>query len=227
MPANVTLDRLFRPTMPFEIYGKQLTIRALSEPEQTSRSMYATNQGRKIEKELEDINSDIYQFRIYAMERMSAEALQEVLRRDRETDFRRDTEREKPPVYQPFPDEATEEEKRAVMNEREESEVKRKALIDETVKKQTAEFFDKFLKDKTQPELFEIAKGHMSESLILERANMAFAHYTLYCAVMDKNEQYFASPAEVAMMKDEVVFSMYRVAQEVNGIDPLALSGPA
>jgi len=225
MPSEVTLDRLFRPNVPFEIGGQKFTIRALSDPEQNGRSMYATNRGRKIEKELADPQSDIYQYRIFVLERMSVESLQALLRGNRAGEIRRDLERDKPPVYIPFPDEATEEEKRAVLDSREESEAKRVKDINDAVEVKSSEFFDKFLKDKAQAELFGMAKAQIIETLVLEQANMTFAHYTLYCAVMKDGEQFFASPDEVAQMKDEVIFKMYRVAHEVNGIDPLALNG--
>lgn len=226
MDAETLLDRLFRPYKSFPINGKKLTIRALSDPEQTNRALHATNKGRRLEKELADKESDVYQYRLRILENMSVEMLQALLKGNYATDVRPGILKDNPPVYRAIPDEPTEPERRETLNLRDEDEVnhaeKIKALLDEKIQA----YSSKVLDGKTQEQLFEMAKSQIVETLVLERANMAYAHYTLYCAVMDEQGgQYFTSPDEVASMPDTVIFAMYKVAQEVNGIDPLLLSG--
>lgn len=226
LTEEVTLDRLFRPYKPFPIADRKLTIRALSDPEQNGRSMYATNRGRRLEKSLKNPESELYQYRVIVLETMAVEELLIVLQQNRTNDVRRVVEKEHKLEFRPVPDEATDEEKREVYDLREEDERKHQELISGLIKDAVDVYTERYLKDKSQIELFEMARNQLVEALVLEDANMAYCHYTLYCAVMDEDgKPYFSAPEDAARMPTDIIFAMYAVAQEVNGINPLQLSG--
>ena len=221
---DFTLDRLFRPTKPVTIADRKLVVRALSGPEQELRSLYANNQARKVEKELADTTSDVYQMRIEALKDLSVEELATLSKNMKSVDIQREVVDKNQPVYQPYPDEATDEEKRAVDQSREDAEKARQEKIKADAKTALDEYAAT-LAGKTLEELLAIVRPQMVKSIIQERQNMSFAYYSVFAQVQDESgKRYFQSAEEASNMHRDVMFNLFGEAQAVNNVNPLGLA---
>lgn len=221
---EVILDRLFRPTKKIEIAGIPLTVRALSGPEQEARAFYATNQARKLSKELEDHESPAYQSRLEFLENKSAEELTLFLRSFHETEYKRLAEKDNPVDFAPIPDEATDEEKRNTLDSREKIVADRDAKVESITQEKADEYVKKFLDGKSRDEIYKVAKDEIAGPYLNERANMSFVHYSLYASVQKGDgTRYFTSPEDAGDVDRNVIFNIFDEVKVVSEIDPLAL----
>lgn len=223
---EVILDRLFRPTKKISIADRPLIVRALSGPEQEARAFYATNQARKLEKELADHESPAYQSRLEFLQEKSVEELALFMTLFHESDIRRDVEKENgTPPFIPIPEEATDEERRETMDAREKTILETKSKVDDLVKTKTDEYVAKNITGKSRDELLKAAKSEISAPYLNERANMAYVHYSLYASVQKPDgSRYFESPDDASNLERNTVFTIFDEFKKVNEIDPLAIS---
>ncbi len=222
--SDVILDRLWRPTKSTKIADKPITVRALSGPEQEARAFYATNQARKLAKELEDHESAAYQSRLEFLEDKSIEELTLFLRSFHETEYKRQAEKDNPVEFAPIPDEATDEEKRDTLDTREKIVADRDAKVEAITQEKCNEYVKKYLDGKSRDEVYKIAKDEIAGPYLNERANMAFVHYSLYASVQNQDgTRYFTSPEDAGSVDRNVIFNIFDEVKVVNEIDPLAL----
>ncbi len=224
---TVTLDQLFRANRPFKLGETPLIARALSGPEHDERALVATHAARKLEKELADPESDAYAFYMRPYARQDEAGLREFLTVVRRASLYNDAHRRHPAIYQPEPDNVTDAERRAIQNQREESETARIRLIDDEVTAALA-IYTESLAAQDRPTLYDAARGLAITRIIDERANAAFAYYTIWKGVLTPDgEPYFKTLAHAEHIGNAASFALFEQVTEVDNLNPLALSGPS
>lgn len=221
---NVTLDRLFRAVIPFELASQEFTARALSGSERDERSLYATNEARLLEKALKDKESAEYQFHLGYYDHLDESALREFLVLVRRGYLYREAGDKFKLIRHEFPEKATEEEKRDVLNRREEAEAKHnsdiEAWVDKGMEKYQAEV-DALPMDEVLSTSQKLAR----ERVLSARANEAYAHYSIWKSIEQDGKPYFRTIDEARDVGKEVGLQLYVKVQEVDNIDPLKLNG--
>jgi len=223
----LTTDRLYRALLPFEFHGQALVARALSGPENDERNLHATRTAMLLERKLKDPESVEYWGNLRVYDEMAPETLRELLLAFRRTTYRQDAVRDEPPTYIPFPENATEEQKREVLARRDEEAAAWGQRIDESVKRRMKSFEDSLATLAPEALLAQVKRAAIY-NLTNAAANDAFVHYSLYLSIQTpQGERRFASVEEAAGLPDPVVTVFYQKVREVNEIDPLAWSGPS
>jgi hypothetical protein len=221
---DVTLDRLFRATKNFEFGGQKLTARALSGPEREERSMQSTNATRQLEKLLQNEDSSEYQFHLRLYENLDEDGLKQFLTIVKEGDLYRDASKEHKPIYQPEPDNVTDDERRALLNSREEAEKARKDKIDEIVKTEL-EKFKSTLEKLPKEELLSRSRKLAIGRVLNEKANAYYTFYTIYKGVLQDGKPYFNSFEDASSIGREAALELYLKVDEVDNISFLGSNG--
>lgn len=220
---DITLDRLFRATKAFEFGGQKLTARALSGPEREERSMQSTNATRQLEKQLQNEDSPEYQFHLRLYENLDEDGLRQFLTIVKEGDIYREVSRDNKPIYQPEPDNVTEDERRALLNAREEAEKLRKEKIDTLVKAEL-EKYKPVVEKMDKAELLSRARKLAIGRVLNEKANSYYTYYTIYKGVLQDGKPYFESFEDASSIGRDAALELYAKVDEVDNINFLALS---
>jgi hypothetical protein len=102
--------------------GKVILVRTLTDAEVNHRELEAIKAASVVEAEFEDETSQRYKDLIEPLQRLDHDGLVAIIMAVQEVVIREEVVRENPFRYVPFPDDATEDEKRDVMRRREEQE---------------------------------------------------------------------------------------------------------
>lgn len=222
---NVTIDRLFRVHRPVEVLGHKLSVRCLSGPESQDRDRYSLMAGLTLEKKLRDHESEEYLTTLSGYKSLDREGLVAFLTVNYVSEATSKAEEKYPLLYQPFPDDALEDERRKTLETRQEIEAKRDKDVAIEVKR-LLEQFEKSLADTPVDQLLVKVEGKALVHAINRASNDAYAYYALYLSVCDESgKRYFSSPEEPMGLPDTVTIMLIKEFKEVNSLDPLALSG--
>lgn len=222
---NVTIDRLFRVHRPVEVLGRKLTVRCLSGPESQDRDRYSLMAGLNLEKKLRDHETEEYLTTLSGYKSLDKEGLVAFLTVTYAGEAATKAEEKYPLIYQPFPDEALEDERRKTLEMREEAEAKRNKDVAAEAKN-LIEQYEKSLNDTPLDQLLVKVEGKALIHAINRATNEAYAYYALYLSLCDENgKRYFSSPEEPRGLPDTVTVMLMKEFKEVNNLDPLGLSG--
>lgn len=221
----VTIDRLFRVHKQVEVLGHKLTIRCLSGPESQDRDRYSLMAGLTLEKKLRNHESEEYLTTLSGYKNFDRDSLIAFLKVGYVGEAE-DKAREKYPLnYVPFPDGALEEERRRTLESRESTEKKNEADVTAEVKR-LMESYEKSLADTPVDELLVKVESRVIGMAVNRATNESYAYYALYLSVHDlEGKRYFSTPEEPRGLHDSITIMLMKEFKEVNGVDPLALSG--
>lgn len=223
------LDDLCRP---YEIVtlpnGKNVRVRALSDAELRARDLEATRVSAVMMERLRDPNSREYQSIVLPVLQGDAAVMRQALLAYRSVEAAREVQIEIQPEFIPFPDNASEEEKREVMLRREaqnkEIAEKRAARIAALVEKEKAALSE-MDEDKLRDLVSRRSVNGVSDSIWSDE----FVIQTIYlsCEVEDGSGRYFVSPDQARGLPRTVRSLLWNKYAEADRIDPFSFASPS
>jgi len=228
MDASITMDDLFQVRQETEIGGKKVSVRALSDLERQLASRKALEESAKKEKELKTDGSPDNLAAFATLDRGEDDTLKASLAIYKQNDAWREAIDKVQPEFIPFPDKATDEERRSVMLRRDE-EIKRSTEARKTYVDKYIEKYKKSIDKLTHDQLVE----EIRKQTIRLAVDLAYNEtYELECLLVsvERNKDglyvpYFRNRNEVSKVPDKVRAKLLETLRVVNGIDPLALNG--
>lgn len=227
---GVTLDDLCRPAVDKTLpNGKTVRVRALSDVERRTCDMEALALSARLARALGDKESREYQAYILpTLLEGSDERKRDAIVAYRSLTAVRESNRTVQSRYIPFPDNATDEERREVIDKRqaeslavlERRAAETKRLIDET-RQQIAEMIGETLDAKLERE----AKNAISSGLYSDE----FVRHTIYhaCEFDGGAARFFASVEAVRSLPVAILNFLWDAYNEVDSIDPFLLASPS
>jgi len=201
-PGRVTLDHLFRNKVKVRLGEEELWMRTLSDLDLQARDEYSLLAMARRRRELEDPKTIEHELYIAGLQHASDDELRAIILISSTAEFQREAWNEVKPVFYPFPDDATDEEKAEVLKKREEDqkrmEQERLDYVNQRISSLQAS-----LRNLTREQLLELAKRKQLEQQSRLAALRAFQDYTVYASVFRDEacqSRRFSSPEEVSQL---------------------------
>lgn len=223
--GKLYLDKLFRSTIDAELPGgEKVRVHAMTGPQRRFRSQSAMATSSRIEARMKDKESEEYASHILPLAIAPRESLNEALAHYARADAARKAGADIEPEYVPFPDEASEEEQRAVLLARE--------AEDERVDKARLELVQRIVA-AAQGEIAAMtdddARLAVQKKTVEYTTSAAYAEelvsWTIANCVTTPDGKPRFTIDEARGLSDEVKSGLFVEFLEVDGVDPLDLSG--
>lgn len=225
--SDFTVDQLFRPRQPLTLGDQTVYVRALSDLEQQLANRVAMTEGGKQLRALRDPNSDEYLGLIEPIQDGADDELRASIGLLSVRRFQSEAFTKYPFRFQPFPENASEEEKAQTLEQRQEHldglRTNRKEYVEAELKK---------LKDALEPKDTASLRAEtirLSRDASRREAYLSELKYqTLFYSVEHEDgTRYFASLEAVRATHGAILDALYNKFQEVNDLDPLAWKPPS
>jgi len=225
---EITIDRLFRAMTEVVMPNDDVVfVRALSDSERKSRSMSALAAAVRLEDKLLDESSEEYAVHILSLKRAERDELLSICEQWAITDAWQAAYKEVKDELIPFPDDATDEEKKAVIRKREKSEARTKEKREKLVEERVAKYRGEANKKEDEELRKEAITRRRMITAMIESQNEDY-YVTVFLSthkkVGDKFIKYFESLYEVKQLDATVMARLYDTQKEVDSLDPWAIS---
>ena len=223
------LDRLCRTAMEVALpNGEKVRVRVLSDTERRDVELHALRESALLVEKLRKEDSPEYQAILLPVRQGGAERIRESLVAYRRVVFIRESIREIAAQFIPFPDNATDAEKRDVL-------LRREAQTPELIQKR-AEWVDKrlteyreSLADKAEADLLQLfdkqAADGNANGLYQDEILRATVYYST--ETPDGQAHYYASLEEVRGLPTSILTFLHDRYLEVDRVDPFLLPSPS
>lgn len=222
---DFSLDSLFRVRTEVNLPGGEtVTVRALSEYEMSARERHAQAEAARFVKRLSDEGSDDYAAIVLPILQSSHEARIAAMKIYFQTEARRVARERNAPNYIPIPDNATEEEERRILIERE-AEIERvEARRREDANKIYSEL-ERSLEKMGEEEVLRVLIEKTKEYAAMSVKAREMVSYTIHIATLRPDGSKRFTLQEAREMPEGVREIILSAFSEVNNKDPLSLSG--
>jgi len=174
------LDDLYNTEAEFTLPdGKVISVRILTDAEVTMRDLEAVKAASAVEVELRDEETDRYKDTMGPLQPLGQDSLVAVVMAVASATMREEVQRDHPFRYIPFPDDASEEEKRETVERREEHEAKVRQRRSEELSKRLSERHDE-LEVLEEDVLLKRAEGALISTEAFNRRIDEFYCQTIY-----------------------------------------------
>jgi hypothetical protein len=203
--------------------GEVVTCRVLSDIEQSDKGAYALSRSVEMMTDLRNEDSESHRLRIAALKHAPSPQLIDTLIQAKMGELGREAAMKHPIRFFPYPEDATEQEKREAevkqRNHEEEVRMERIKYVSDRVKslRDHYESIDRELLVKTA---MEVAIGLYSDSASMD----ALKWYTIWRSYEKDGKPYWESPGSVGKMGDRMVDGLYSRYMEVDSQDPWELT---
>ena len=216
----ITLDRLYRARKAVALPDNStVLVRALSDAERRQIQTDSLAASMRFDRALKDHNSNEYLCYVYPLESATRDELIEALAQWRRSELMLAAQREFKDEYLPFPDDATLEEMKAVVLQREESEARIKASREAFIEKQIVDERIR-LSDKPEDALRVSALKYRAQYVSALEAYAENVRRCVYysCEKTDGGRAYTFE--EVCNLETSVLNKLYTEHKEVDSLDP-------
>ena len=221
-----SIDRLFRVYEEIELPGGvQARVRAMSDYELQLRSKRSLEVSSKAVRELRNPDSGEHFSLIAPLDEATDESLRAICGSYHVRDANQQAARDLQPKYIPFPDDASDEEKRKVIEDREKE---LSDIRDKRIKKagELLDAYRKSLESKDRDRLLAEAKRKIEGATADSAYADEYANQTLLiCVETPDGKPYFDGVDEVRLVPSRVQDMILEKVRSVNEIDPLRLGG--
>lgn len=225
-----TVDSLGRNRVPATLGSApdapKVTIRVLSDLDVQRRDEYALLHMARRRRELDDTSSEAYELFLSQIQTEPEDQLRALLLREKEWQLRREASLLFQPSLIPFPDDATDDEKMEVVNQREMETVEIAKKIEEYVAAPLTKYKDE-IAEYSRERLIDDSKISQVNAQIRLYHYRAFQDYTVYASTYDDDNctrKRFKSPDEVAELHPDIRFGLISFYfNKVDTVQPIDL----
>lgn len=221
------IDDLFHPWKDVDVFGRTLRVRALSDFEMQLVGRAALAAGGRTLRALRDPATDDYLALIEPLGVAADSELRDLIVRASQRRLTQEATAAHPYTYQPFPDGATDEERAAVLEQREQTEKARREKIAALVEQKT-QALSQSLETKDLNWLRNEAVRLAQDVARLTAYTEELAWQSVFhCTETVDGQPAFSSVDVVRKLGRQALDKLWLAFQEVNDLDPLASKSPS